>query len=692
MTSSPRRTTNLKPHREVDMRRPVPHRRAPLRLVCLAAALVALAASPWVASQAPAEKGGQPARSGRLPVPDRAALETAQKLVERVFAEDLALAQKEPAAAVSLAGTLLSEARQVQDDPPLRYAALLLARDAAGQGGAINVALQAVEELVRNYKVKGLPLKAAGLAAAAKNASGKFANEAVAEAALSLIDEALFEDEFQIAQELADAAAAAAARTKVLKLVARVSRRVQDVEAARKEHDRIKPFLERVAKAEAGGKADPEASFQLGWYKCLIKGNWEDGLPLLAKGNNATWRAFAQSQLQRPDPPVQQAKLGDACLEMAEKEKGAAQQSLQRRALYWYDQALPKLKGLTRARVEREVVELARVLPPALLSSGGGGTAEITAELRNFPSTHLAGVYVSRVSADGKTVITGGQNDKFVRLLDAQSGKEVRTLLGHFGNQINCVALSPDGKYAASGDTNKELRVWDAASGGLYRQFVGHTDWVRGVHFMPDGKTLLSVSDDKTLRTWSLQNGNQLTSFNIHTKYVNGLSVSRDSTRAATCSEDFTVAVWDLKTMQEIRRFKHNSQVWGVAISPDGRRVVSAGQGLDRTVRVWDVGSGQELRKLPLPPTSVGFCAAFSPDGRRVYVGCGFSNPPGGFKGMPLDNAENCVRVFDVETGKEVRRLTGPNGFVRSVSLTADGRLLVSSGNDNTIRVWGEKK
>src|SRR5262249_42534473 len=144
----------------------------------------------------------------------------------------------------------------------------------------------------------------------------------------------------QIAQELADAAAAAAARTKVLKLVARVSRRVQDVEAARKEHDRIKPFLERVAKAEAGGKADPEASHQLGWYKCLIKGNWEDGLPLLAKGNNAAWRAFAQSQLQRPGPPVQQAKLGDACLEMAEKEKGAAQQSLQRRALYWYDQAL----------------------------------------------------------------------------------------------------------------------------------------------------------------------------------------------------------------------------------------------------------------------------------------------------------------------------------------------------------------
>jgi WD40 repeat protein len=266
----------------------------------------------------------------------------------------------------------------------------------------------------------------------------------------------------------------------------------------------------------------------------------------------------------------------------------------------------------------------------------------------------------------------------------------IRTFFGHFGNQINCVTLSPDGKYAASGDTNKEVRVWDVGTGAQFRQFFGHMDWVRGVHFMPDSKTLLSISDDKTMRTWNLQTGNQLTSTVIHTKYVNSLSVNKDSTRAATGSDDFSVGVWDLKTMQEIRRFRHNSQVWGVAISPNGKRVVSVGQGIDRSVRVWDVDGGKELRKLPLPPTSTAFNVVFSPDGRRVYVGCGpFA---GGFKGMPADNTENCVRVFDVETGKEVRRLTGPTGFVRSVSITADGRILVSSGNDNTIRVWGVKK
>src|SRR5439155_21096801 len=132
-------------------------------------------------------------------------------------------------------------------------------------------------------------LKAAGLTAAAKNAVGKEANFAVAEAALALIEEALFEDEFQTARTLAEAAEAAAVKTKVLKLVAQVTRRAQDVEAARKEFDRIKPFVDRLAKAKAGGQADAEASYQLGRYKALIKGNWEGGLPLLAEGDNAPW-------------------------------------------------------------------------------------------------------------------------------------------------------------------------------------------------------------------------------------------------------------------------------------------------------------------------------------------------------------------------------------------------------------------
>jgi DNA-binding beta-propeller fold protein YncE len=679
------------------MQRRVPPRRAPARLACLTAALVALAAVPWAPSQDPKEKPAQPEKSERTAVPDKASLETAQKLVERTFAEELAKARKDPAAAVSLASTLLSEAKQTKDDLSLRYAALLLARDLAAQGGAIDIALQAVDDLVKTYRVKGLPLKAAGLTAAAKNATGKEANLAVAEAALAMIDEALFEDEFEIAQTLAEAAEAAAVKTKILKLVAQVTRRAQDVGAARKEYERIKPFVERVAKAKAGGKADAEASYQLGRYKALIKGNWEGGLPLLAEGDNAAWKTFAQSQLDRPKETPKQVKIADACLELAKGEKGPAQLNLQRRAMYWYELALPNLKGLSRVRVEREVAALAKVIPPSLLGGGGGRGTDIAVELRNFPSTHLAGVTVCRVAPDGKTIITGGQNDKIVRILDAQTGKEVRSFLGHFGNQINCVTLSPDGKYAASGDTNKELRVWDAVNGGQVRQFFGHNDWVRGVHFMPDGKTLLSVSDDKTLRTWDLQNGNQLSNIAIHTKYVNGLSVNRDSTRAATSSDDFSVAVWDLKTMQELRRFRHNSQVWGVALSPDGKRLVSVGQGMDRSVRVWDVDSGAELRKLPLPATSQGFAAVFAPDGRRVYIGCGPFNPPGGIKGgmppgMPAGNNENCVRVFDADTGKEVRQLTGPTGFVRSLSLTADGRVLVSSGTDNVIRVWGEKK
>jgi WD40 repeat protein len=62
------------------------------------------------------------------------------------------------------------------------------------------------------------------------------------------------------------------------------------------------------------------------------------------------------------------------------------------------------------------------------------------------------------------------------------------------------------------------------------------------------------------------------------------------------------------------RRERCTDAVYGVAISPDGRRALSCGP--DRTIRLWDVETGQELRRM-LCPTAVA-AVAFSPDGRRA--------------------------------------------------------------------------
>ena len=91
-----------------------------------------------------------------------------------------------------------------------------------------------------------------------------------------------------------------------------------------------------------------------------------------------------------------------------------------------------------------------------------------------------------------------------------------------------------------------------------------------------------------------------------------------------------------------------------VAFSPDGRRALSGGD--DKVVRLWDLESGDLIREFR-GHTEWVFSVAFSPDGRLAY------STSGGFFGAGWqDGTDSAIRVWDVETGQEVRKLEGHKG------------------------------
>ena len=73
-----------------------------------------------------------------------------------------------------------------------------------------------------------------------------------------------------------------------------------------------------------------------------------------------------------------------------------------------------------------------------------------------------------------------------------------------------------------------------------------------------------------------------------HSGSVNGVAVTPDGRRAVSASADKTLKVWDLETGAELRTLAgHSDRVNGVAVTPDGRRAVSASE--DNTLKVWDL-------------------------------------------------------------------------------------------------------
>ncbi len=118
---------------------------------------------------------------------------------------------------------------------------------------------------------------------------------------------------------------------------------------------------------------------------------------------------------------------------------------------------------------------------------------------------HSGTVNCVAVSPDGKYIVSGSY-DQTLKLWDKSSGKEIRSFKGHEGD-VSSVGFSPDGKHLISGSYDNTLKLGDAATGKEIRTFKGHTDRIWSVGFAPDGKTVLSVSDDSTIKLWDIQTG-----------------------------------------------------------------------------------------------------------------------------------------------------------------------------------------
>ena len=210
------------------------------------------------------------------------------------------------------------------------------------------------------------------------------------------------------------------------------------------------------------------------------------------------------------------------------------------------------------------------------------------------PMRHENAVFSVAFSPDG-TRIASGSMDKTLRLWDAKTGQPIgQPMRGHDGG-VTRVAFSPDGTRIASGSIDKTVRLWDAKTGQPIGQpMSGHDQWVMSVAFSPDGTRIASGSIDKTLRLWDAKTGQPIGQPMTHDSAVPTVAFSPDGTRIASGSGDNKIRLWDASTGAASGNLTgHRSAVETVAFSPDGLRLVSGGD--DQTVRIWDISSSQPL-------------------------------------------------------------------------------------------------
>jgi WD40 repeat protein len=291
-------------------------------------------------------------------------------------------------------------------------------------------------------------------------------------------------------------------------------------------------------------------------------------------------------------------------------------------------------------------------------------------------------------------------SDQNVRLWEVRTGKEICSLKSHRGG-VRSVAFSPDGLSAVSAGGSivkmsgriydAAVRLWDLRSQKEVARFGEDMFLTQAVAYTPDGRYVITGSQDKDksacLRVWDIRTQKEVKRIGEHPAGVHSLCISPSGSHLLTGSfgdfawPDQTIKMFDIEKGTEIPFINYRGRVNRIAYTPDGSFAIAGGS----PTILLDLQTGREVRRYKSPhPYAYPYVhdIAISPDGRRLLTANGGKEEPG----APWEDCT--VRLFEIHSGDEICAFSGHKGAVKSVAFSPDGRNALSGDEFGDILFW----
>jgi WD40 repeat protein/serine/threonine protein kinase len=158
-----------------------------------------------------------------------------------------------------------------------------------------------------------------------------------------------------------------------------------------------------------------------------------------------------------------------------------------------------------------------------------------------------------------------------------------------------------------------------------------------------------------------------------HSSAVRTIAVSPDGRHLISGNADNSLIIWDLETGQPVGAplTGHTGSINSVAFRPDGKLIASAST--DATIRLWNADTGEPVGEPITGHTDAVWSVAFSPDGKTLASA----------------SADLSIIIWDVATAAQIGDpLTGHEDIIYAVAFSPDGKILASGSGDYTIRLW----
>jgi hypothetical protein len=239
--------------------------------------------------------------------------------------------------------------------------------------------------------------------------------------------------------------------------------------------------------------------------------------------------------------------------------------------------------------------------------------------------TDLPGPIVAvHYSRDGsRLVVAGGVTGLrgVAEIRDAATGKLLRSFGGH-RDIVYDAELSPDEATLATAGYDRSIKLWNVADGALVRSMDVHNGAVFDLAWHPSGKLLGSASADETVKLWRASDGVRLDTLSQPQGELASVAFTPDGGHVIAAGRDKRIHLWKLVSLDAPAsnpslhaRFAHETPIVAIALSADGRRLVTTAE--DRSLKAWSVPDIAMEEELPRQPDLVAAVVA-GPDGRFV--------------------------------------------------------------------------
>lgn len=299
---------------------------------------------------------------------------------------------------------------------------------------------------------------------------------------------------------------------------------------------------------------------------------------------------------------------------------------------------------------------------------------------------HGAEVTFVAFGPGGKTLLTAGQ-DNTIRLWDLADGKEIR----RFARPAAVAPKPAPPKPAAKGDKQAEEAAVELEA---VVQFMagGRNDRSSfSVALTPDGKTL-AASGPNVIQLWEVETGKELRKIEAPASGLSGLLFSPDGKTLAARAADGALVLWSAETGKEFRQIKPaprpkqdgfviilgggEADPPGMAFTPDGKALAASATDYNKdqavhSVKIWDLESGKEIQRIKAPGDADASAVAVAPGGKILAYGLG-----------------GVVHLCEADSGKELRQFKSGDGGVLALAFAPDGKSLAVRGRNQRVRLW----